>query len=53
VRVVADDQVELAVPRAVVAGDEPVAEALEVLEREPLADAAQMPAQIGGHARRR
>ena len=42
------DQVELAEAGAVVAGDQPVAEALEMLEREPLAGAAQVLAQVGG-----
>jgi hypothetical protein len=33
----------------VVAGDEAVAEALEVLEREVLAEAAEMLAEVAGH----
>jgi hypothetical protein len=37
----------------VVAGDEPVAQALEMLEREALADAAEVLAEIGDHARPR
>jgi len=44
---VAHDQVELAEPRSVVGLDEPVAEALEMLERETLAEAAEVMAGIG------
>ena len=45
------DQVELAEARAVVARDRRVAEALEMLEREILAEAAEVLADVAGHDR--
>lgn len=52
-RAVEYDQVELAVARAVVALDEREAQALEVVEREVLAGAAEVMAEVDGHDRRR
>ena len=51
VSVVGDDEVELAEAGAVVAGDDLVAEALEVLCGELLAAAAELVAGVGGHHR--
>jgi hypothetical protein len=48
-----DDEVDLAVARAVVARDERVAKALEVGEREVFAEASEVLSQVGGHGRRR
>ena len=49
-RVVADDEVDLAEARAVVAREHAEAQALEVLEREILAEAAEVLAEVAGHA---
>jgi electron transfer flavoprotein alpha subunit len=48
-RVVADDEVELPEAGAVVAGEQAVAETLEVLERKVLAEAAEVLAGVVGH----
>ena len=53
VRAVADDQVDLAVARAVVARHELEAEPPEVRERELFAAAAELLARIGWHRGRR
>jgi len=50
---VVDDQVDLAPPGPVVAGDELEAEPFEVGEREVLAGAAEVLSGVGGHGRPR